>query len=45
MRERRETVNQLGSGELECHGDHGGRGQSGDPFRRHQVVASFLTLA
>ena len=38
-------VNQLGGGELECHGGHGGRGQSDNSFWRRQVVASFLTLA
>ena len=35
-------VNQLGGGELEC---HGGRAWSDDSFQCSQVMASFLDLA
>ena len=45
MRERRETVNQLSGGELECHDGNGGRAWSGDSFRRSQAVVSLLDLA
>ena len=38
-------ANQLGDGELECHGSHGGHGRSGDLFRCRQAMASFLALA
>ena len=37
-------VNQLGGGELECHGGHGGHVRSGDSFWHSQAVASFLDL-
>ena len=33
-------MDQLGNGERECHGGHGGRGQSGDALQRNQAVAS-----
>ena len=33
-------MDQLGNGELECHGGHGGHTQNGDVFRRNQAVAS-----
>ena len=38
-------VKQLGGGELECHGGHGGHAQSGDAFLHSQAVASTLDLA
>jgi len=39
-----EAIRQLGNGELECHGGHGGCAQSGDAFQRNQVVASKWTM-
>ena len=33
-------MGQLGSGELECHGGHGGRGRSGGAFQHNLAVAS-----
>ena len=38
-------MDQLGNGELECHGGHGGRAWSGDSFWHSQAVASFQDLA
>ena len=38
-------MDQLGNGELECHGGHGGRAQSGDAFLRNQAVATTIDLA
>ena len=38
-------MDQLGNGELECHGGLGSHAQSGDAFLRNQAVASTLDLA
>jgi len=38
------VMGQLGNGELECHGGHGDRAQSGDAFWRNQAVASKWTM-
>ena len=38
-------MDQLGNGELECHGGHGGHAQSGGAFLRNPAVASTLDLA
>jgi len=37
-------MDQLGNGELECHGGHGGRAQNSDAFRRNQAVVSNWTM-
>ena len=38
-------MDQLGNGELECHGGHNGRAQSGKAFLHNLAVASTLDLA